>query len=73
MGVKSISATEDEYLNQRVLPEARALAKYTENNTVINSSAFASACQTPPVGQSPTAPLLVALTHFSYKDELSRS
>lgn len=69
MGVNSISATEDDYLKQRVLLETQALAKYSDNNTVMNSSAFGSACQTPTMGQSLTAPVCVALTHFSYKDE----
>lgn len=35
----------------------------------MNGSAFGSACQTPAVGQSLTAPAFVALTHFSYEDE----
>lgn len=68
MGVNSISATEDDYLKQRVLLETQALAKYS-NTTVMNSSAFGSACQTPTMGQSLTAPVCEALTRFSYKDE----
>lgn len=69
MGVNGISATEDDYLNQRVLPEAQTLAKHSDNRTVMSSSAFGSACQIPAVGQSLTAPVFVALTHFSHKDE----
>lgn len=65
--MNGIAAIEDDY--QRVLPEAQALAKYSDNKTVMNGSVFGSACQTPAVGQSLTAPAFVALTHFSYEDE----
>lgn len=38
VSVKGISATEDDYLNQRELPAAQALSKYSDDKTVTNIS-----------------------------------